>query len=62
MRGLRRATPISRNRLGELADVLEQESTVPGEPDWRAVVAVGRELVRGGRAQLRRQARRRASP
>ena len=55
----KRAAPISRHRLAELADVLEQESAVVGQPNWERVVAAGKELVRGGRAQLRRAPRRR---
>ena len=53
--------PISRRRLAQLADVLEHQSAVAGEPDWRAVVAAGEELVRGGSAQLRRNDDRRAA-
>lgn len=51
--------PISRERLAELADTLEQEAADRAEPDWHNVMAIGRELLRGGRAQARRSGRRR---
>ena len=51
--------PIGRERLAELADALEQEAADRAEPDWRKVMAIGRELLRGGRAQARRAGRRR---
>jgi hypothetical protein len=50
--------PISRRRLAELADVIEHQSAVAGEPDWRALVAIGEELARGAAVQLRRRRRR----
>ena len=55
-----RDRPISRHRLAQLADVLEHQSAVAGEPDWQAVVEAGDEAARGARAQLRRLERRRA--
>jgi hypothetical protein len=57
----RPGSPISRRRLAQLADVLEHQSAVAGEPDWQAVIAAGEEILRGANAQLRRIERRRAS-
>ena len=39
--------------------MLEDQSAASGEPDWRALVAAGEELVRGATAGLRRAERRR---
>ena len=55
----RRDRPISRHRLAQLADLLEHQSAVAGEPDWRAVLEAGEEAARGARAHLRRLERRR---
>ena len=45
--------PLSRDRLAEIANLLEQQASgAEGTLNWETVAAVGEELAQGARAHL----------